>query len=111
MKTGKKRVLPHDVIEAWHLATGHLVYVRRDGVAMVAPFDLDDLEISGPAVPAFEDVHVNTVYGFAPLTVSASGSLVYARGSGVASENTIVRVSRAGDAPPYDTAWHGRSEE
>ena len=95
------------MIEAWHLATGHLLYVRRDGVAMVAPFDLDDLEISGPAVPAFEDVHVNTVYGFAPLAVSASGSLVYARGAGVASENTIVRVSRAGDATPFDTTWHG----
>ena len=107
LRSGKEKVLLDDAIEAWHLATGHLLYVRRDGVAMVAPFDLDDLEISGPAVPAFEDVHVNTVYGFAPLAVSASGSLVYARGSGMASENTIVRVSRAGDATPFDTTWHG----
>jgi Tol biopolymer transport system component len=74
---------------------------------MVAPFDFCDLEISGPAVPALEDVRVDAVYGFSPLAVSASGSLVYVRGTGGFPENTIVRVSRAGDATPFDTTWHG----
>jgi Tol biopolymer transport system component/tRNA A-37 threonylcarbamoyl transferase component Bud32 len=107
LRSNKEKLLLDDVIEAWHLATGHLLYVRRDGVAMVAPFDLGELEITGPAVPALEDVQVNSVYGFAPLAVSASGSLVYVRGTGAAAENTIVRVSRAGDATPFDTTWYG----
>jgi serine/threonine-protein kinase len=107
LHTGKEKRLLDDMIEAWYLPTGHLLYVRRDGVALVAPFDLADLEIRGPAVPVLEGVQFNASSGFAQLAWSGSGSLVYVHGTGASPENMIVRVSRAGAVTPFDTAWHG----
>jgi eukaryotic-like serine/threonine-protein kinase len=107
LKTGKVKLLFDDMIEAWYLPTGHLLYVRRDGVALVAPFDLADLELRGPGVPVLEGVQVNAANGFAPLVVSGSGSLVYVRGTGGSPEQMIARVSRTGALTPFDTAWHG----
>ena len=107
LHTGKEKRLLDDMIEAWYLPTGHLLYVRRDGVALVAPFDLRELEIRGPAVPVLEGVQFNASGGFAQLVWSASGSLVYVLGTGASPENTIVRVSRAGAVTPFDTVWHG----
>ena len=107
LRTGKEKLLFEDMVEAWYLPTGHLLYVRRDGVALVAPFDLGDLEIRGPGVPVLEGVQVDATNGFAPMAWSGSGSLVYVHGRGGSPENTIVRVSRAGAVTPFDTAWHG----
>jgi eukaryotic-like serine/threonine-protein kinase len=107
LKTGKQKLLLDDMIEAWYLPTGHLLYVRRDGVALVAPFDLGDLEIRGPGVPVLEGVQVEAPNGFAPLVWSGSGSLVYVHGTGGSTEQTIVRVSRAGAVTPVDSAWYG----
>src|SRR2546427_2238077 len=107
LHTGKEKRLLDDMIEAWYLPTGHLLYVRRDGVALVAPFDLRDLEIHGAAVPVLEGVQFNASGGFAQLVWSGAGSLVYVHGTGASPENTIVRVSRTGAVTPFDTAWHG----
>ena len=104
LRTGQRRVLLDDVVTAWYLPTGHLLYVRRDGAALLAPFDLDRLEIVGAAVPVLEGVFVNT--GLTQLAWSPAGTLVYLRGTG-ATEREMVRVSRDGAAVPIDTAWYG----
>ena len=38
----------------------------------------------------------------------ASGTMIYVRGVGGATENTIVRVTREGVAVPFDSSWYGQ---
>ncbi|MFI5235843.1 MAG: protein kinase [Gemmatimonadales bacterium] len=56
LKTGKQKALLDDAIDAWYLPIGVILYVRRDGAALVAPFDLNKLEITGAAVPVLDGV-------------------------------------------------------
>jgi serine/threonine-protein kinase len=107
LRTGKEKLLLEDVAQASYLPSGHLLYVRRDGVALVAPFDLGPLTITGAAVPVLEGVEVTVNVGFAILAWSPSGSLVYAQGGGGAIDNAMIRVSRDGAITQIDTAWHG----
>jgi hypothetical protein len=106
LRTGKQKTLLDGAVQAWYLPTGHLLYVRPDGVALVAPFDLERLEVSGAAVPVLEGVMVGS--GFAHLAWSAAGSLVYVRGAAGATDFAVVRVSRDGGVAPYDSSWYGR---
>jgi serine/threonine-protein kinase len=108
LRTGKDKRLLDEVVQGWYLPNGRLLYVRRDGVAVVAPFDLRRLELTGAGVPVLEGVQVNLNAGFALLTWSRSGSLVYVRGVGGSPDNTLVRVSRAGAAVPIDSSWYGQ---
>jgi len=105
LHTGQERLLLNDVVTAWYLPSGQLLYVRRDGAALVAPFDLQRLELTGTAVPVLERVLITP--GVAFLTWSPSGTLVYLQGTSVASEVQVVRVTREGAVTPIDTAWHG----
>ncbi|HXY18392.1 MAG TPA: protein kinase, partial [Gemmatimonadales bacterium] len=105
LRTGREKRLVDNAAGAAYLSPGRLLYVRRDGVALVAPFDLGRLEITGEAVPVLEGVL--TVPGFAQLAWSPSGTLVYVRGSGSTAENTLVRVSREGVESLVDSSWHG----
>jgi hypothetical protein len=104
LRTGTEKALLDDVAQAWYLPNGHLLYVRHDGVAVVTPFDLERLEITGEVVPALEGVEVQALSGFAVLTVSAAGSVVYVQGSGTSTDNAVVRVSREGVVAPMDTS-------
>jgi len=105
LRGGAWRLLLNDVVTASYLPTGHLFYVRRDGAALVAPFDLDRLEIAGAAVPVLEGVL--TTGGTAYLAWSPAGTLVYLQGATFSNEREIVRVSREGAAVPLDTGWYG----
>ena len=106
LRTGREKRLFDDVAQAWYLPSGNLLYVRRDGVALAAPFDLGRLEVSGAASPVLDGVMVGS--GFAHLVWSASGTLVYLRGTGVAADYMAVRVSRDGAATPFDSSWYGQ---
>jgi serine/threonine-protein kinase len=103
--TGREHLLLGDAVSASYLPTGHLLYVRRDGAAMAAPFDLHDLKISGPAVQVLENVRLAT--GAAFLAWSPAGVLNYVQGSGGGVDLEIVRVTRAGVPSAIDSAWHG----
>ena len=107
LRTGKEKLLLDDVAQAWYLPTGYLLYVRRDGVALVAPFNLGRFAITGATVPVLEGVQVSVNSGFALLAWSRSGSLVYAHGAGGSTDNAMVRVRRDGAITQIDTAWHG----
>jgi serine/threonine-protein kinase len=81
--------------------TGHLLYTTADGTLLAAPFDLERLEVSGPAVALAQALLIHAS-GAAQFAVSASGALLYGSG-GSASE--LVWVSRSGVAEPVDPAW------
>ena len=105
LRTGRHRQLLGDAVSASYLPTGHLLYVRRDGAAMAAPFDLGSLEITGTAVQVLEGVR--TGLGVPFLAWSPAGRLIYMQGSNTGEVYEIVRVGRDGSQTPIDTAWHG----
>jgi len=105
LHTGKERLLFGDAVSASYLASGHVLYIRRDGGAMAVPFDVRAMRITGSPVQVLEDVRVAT--GAAFLTISPTGTLVYVQGTGAGVEFDLVRVTREGTPTPIDTAWHG----
>jgi serine/threonine-protein kinase len=105
LRTGRQRELLNDATGGTLLPGDRLLYVRRDGTAMVAPFDLHKLAVTGPGVPVLEGVTVFN--GSANLTVSRTGVLVYQQGTPPANEVQPVRVTREGGVSPIDSGWHG----
>jgi serine/threonine-protein kinase len=109
LRTLEPRMLVEQVGSAWYVPTGHLVYVRRDGGVFVAPFDLDALEISGPAIPVFDGVR--TFQGLADFHLAADGTVLYVAGEAMvyAELSEIVWVDRSGAESQIDPNWtiHG----
>jgi serine/threonine-protein kinase len=104
LASGEHRVLVRGVYGTYS-ASGHLVYVTADGTLMAAPFDQDELEVTGDPVAMVQGVRV-TPAGVADLAVSNTGTLMYTTGS--ASSNTdmeLVWVTRQGGATPVDPDW------
>jgi eukaryotic-like serine/threonine-protein kinase len=104
LRTGRHHVLLNDAAGGILLPGNRLLYVRRDGTALVAGFDLDKLAITGAGVPVLEGVPVTNAA--ARLSASQTGDLVYELGV-AANDVEPVRVSRQGTELPIDTAWHG----
>jgi Tol biopolymer transport system component len=76
-------------------SSGHLLFLRDNGL-LAAPFDRRALKITGEAVPVLRDVTIVRNRGVAAiLTVSATGTLVYASSSDTLAE--VVSVSRKGE--------------
>jgi eukaryotic-like serine/threonine-protein kinase len=108
LKTGALTRLLPDVLKAWYLPNGYLLYVRTDLTAMVAPFDLDKLTITGPATTVLDGSVVHATFRTVPLlSLSRNGSLIYARGTGGSGTSELVRVDRQGEATRIDTSWSG----
>ncbi len=99
------RLLLDDVANAWYLPSGHLLHVRRDGGVLVAPFDLDQLALSGAGLPVLDGVRI--AFGQADLAVSPqSGTILYATGL-AADEGGLMPtwVDRRGVATRVDSTW------
>ena len=106
LESGEQEILVRGFM-ATYSPTGHLVYVRADGVLMAVPFDQARLRIAGAAVPLFEGVRIKGT-GW-DLALSASGALIYASGSASSDapygKGTPMWVNRAGQATPVDATW------
>ncbi len=108
LRSGTLTQLLPDVLMGWYLPNGYLLYVRTDFTAMVAPFDLDKLMISGPATAVLNGSLIYATFRTVPLlAVSRNGTLVYARGTGGSGAGELVRVDRQGAATRIDTSWSG----
>lgn len=114
LETGKRKVLIEDGADARYVSTGHLVFVRR-GTLMAAPFSLDRLETTGPAVTVnaglMQDLNFvmsDMNSGAGQYSVSESGTLVFAAG-GVFPEPVadLYWVDRSGRAEKW-TAFGAR---
>jgi len=106
LRTGQQKLLVNEATQGWYLPTGHLLYGRRDGTVMAAPFDLEKLELTGTGVPVLQKVLV--VFGAPTLAWSTSGTLVYATGESQGGENTFVRVGMSGAVAAVDSGWFGQ---
>ncbi|HEU4763448.1 MAG TPA: protein kinase [Gemmatimonadales bacterium] len=105
LRSGHQKTLIDDAVDAWYLPTGQILYVRRDGVALVAPFDLDKLEITGAAVPVLDGVQINI--SITMLAWSPAGTLLYVRGGSSNVNTELMRVGLDGVAHVVDTSWSG----
>jgi len=63
------------------VAGGRLIFGKGDGTLMAAPFDIDALRVTGPAIMIAAEVAQNNATGEAKAAISASGSLAYVGGS------------------------------
>ena len=78
--SGETKALVDNAAAARYLTTGHLVF-GRGGRAEIAPFDLENREITGPSVPIPEPIFYDPG-GKLHLAVSKTGTLGFIPGGG-----------------------------
>ena len=102
LSTGEREILIEGGADPRYLPTGHLLYMLGDGLFAVR-FDLDDLTVSGGAVPLLQGVQRANIDGAANYGVSDDGTLIYVSG-GVATggSRTLVWVDRDGRQEPIN---------
>ena len=98
-----------EVVAAWHVEKGRVVYVDARGAVFTAALDRDALAL-GPATPLFDGVFGSS--GGREMQLDRDGTILYRRGgtiwTGVEGEfpNTeLVWVSRSGEVTPVDPGW------
>jgi serine/threonine-protein kinase len=75
----RKVVLEHAGMYPRYLPSGHLTYVTK-GALFAVPFDLHPLRVRGDPVQVAEEVSNDTTFGFAQLSYSTNGLLLYRKG-------------------------------
>lgn len=102
LKSGTVHPVASGGVAARYLVTGHVLFVRTDGAALVIPFDLRALEPRGAPIPVFDSVAINS--NITPLIdITTSGTLVMFRGAaGIEAQYNLVYVDRTGRETPID---------
>src|SRR5262249_5831413 len=109
-KTGQRKLLLENALDARYVAGGHLVFARQ-GKLFAVRFDLQSLSASGAPFPVMDGVTqaLYTLNSFtqtaaAQFSVSDSGDLLYAPGSiEPMTPNLLVWVDRQGKVTPLGT--------
>ncbi|HEY3934389.1 MAG TPA: protein kinase [Gemmatimonadales bacterium] len=104
-KTGKEKLLVNDAAMGWYLPNGGLFYVRRDGVALLVPFDLATLQMHGAAIPVLQGVALTL--SVPALAWSLSGELIYGTASAGTDIVTLQHADRSGKMVAFDPGWTG----
>jgi serine/threonine-protein kinase len=97
----KKIVLDHAGYFPRYLSSGHLVYVSK-GTLYAARFDLDRLEVRGPATP-LQDVSSDNGRAFAQFDISPAGLLAFRTGGGTTGWSTLDWLDAGGKTEPLRT--------
>jgi Tol biopolymer transport system component len=98
------RALFDDAIGAWHVPTGHVLYLTSAGTLMAAPWDNAALAPTGRPVPVLDGIQAP---GF---LVSGDGTAYYLLGRsefepGPVPNAVVVWVDRTGRVEPVDSSW------
>jgi len=101
--SGKHRVIVDDAMFARYATSGYLLYVNTNKTLMVVPFDQNSMKVAGEPTALTEGMRVG-LSGSADLTVSRTGTLVYATGAGE-GEQELVWVTRDGKEQAVDADW------
>ena len=99
------RMLTSEVLRAWYLPSGDVIFARRDGGVFKAAFDLDKLAFRSPPVPVLNGVQ--TFSTSADISLSASGTLLYIAGAAGAGTPEVepIWVTREGVATLIDSTF------
>jgi serine/threonine-protein kinase len=97
LDTGDQKIVVEGGQNASYLATGHLVYARGNTL-MAAPFDANELAVTGEPVAVLEGVRHPSPATAADFAISATGTLAYVPGSGETDSSwRLVWVDRKGE--------------
>jgi eukaryotic-like serine/threonine-protein kinase len=103
----RKRLLEGN--DPHYLASGRLVFTRA-GRLYSAPFDLGRLEVTGPAVPASDEIAVTEVQNRGALAVAEDGTIAYVPATSFSGRLVLVdangNVRSAGEG--FDSFRHPR---
>ncbi|HJR17417.1 MAG TPA: protein kinase [Gemmatimonadales bacterium] len=101
-RTRERHVLTKGLV-ARFIEPGYMVFLRADGAVLAAPFNQDELKLTGPAVPLFDGV-MTKPFGSADIAISPSGSLAYVPGlaSSAGGVAELVYVNREGIVTPLN---------
>ena len=95
LQSGARRVLVEDAVYGRYLMSGHLAFVRGETL-FVAPFDLDRLEVAGPAAAVLDDVYTSPYEGHAQYAVSDNGVLAHVPRSVLDPDRSVMWIDRDG---------------
>ena len=98
------RALFDDAVGAWHVRTGHVLYLTSSGTLMAVPWDNSALVATGKPVPILDGIQAP---GF---VVSDEGTALYLLGTpefapGPKPNADFVWVDRSGRVAPVDSSW------
>jgi serine/threonine-protein kinase len=98
------RALFDDAIGAWHVPSGHVLYLTSAGTLMAVPWDNSSLTAGGQPVPVLDGIQAP---GF---VVSNDGTALYLLGRpefapGPTPNSSLVWVDRSGHVEPVDSTW------
>ncbi len=93
--TSERRLLVENAVFGRYVASGHLLFVR-EGVILAAPFDQQELELTGPPVPVVEDAFVAPFEGNSQFAVSETGTLIHAPASLLQPPREVAWIDRQG---------------
>ena len=107
LETGKQKVIVEGGTYGRYVPTGHLVYASG-GTLFAAPFDIRQLELTGPTVPVLENVRTNLLpgWGGANFTFSHAGALAYITPHERPTETQLLWVNRKGTGMRISGAPH-----
>ena len=101
-RSGVTQMAVPGALAAYYLATGHIAYVRRDGVMLAAPFDLGSLQMRGEPVSVLDSISMVGTYPL--VAISESGTLVMRTGAALDyQEFELVWVDRSGVVTVVDS--------
>jgi serine/threonine-protein kinase len=86
-----------------YVPSGHLVYVS-EGSLFAAPFDLQRLEVTGPAAPILEGLVASPGYGGAQFSFSETGNLAYVASASGGRNLSVYWMNREGQLAPLREA-------
>ena len=94
---GAAKVLVENAYFGRYLPGGYLSYVSQ-GTVFVAPFDAEELKITGTAIPVLQGVDTDISSGSVQMSVSRNGTVVYLAGGALNQNVNIVEMDRNGKA-------------
>jgi eukaryotic-like serine/threonine-protein kinase len=95
--TGTRKVVVESGTLPFYTPSGHLVFFRGSSL-LAAPFDVDGLTVTGPAVRVVDNLAVDATTASPLVALSSSGALIYPPSG--AGTSRLVWVSRQGVEQP-----------
>jgi len=101
---GERTLLQPGGLYPRYVSSGHVTYVA-DGTLYALPFDLDELRVTGAAVPVASGVAYSEAQASAQYSVSDLGHLAYVTGAVEADRRRIVWADRDGNVSSLWDQW------
>jgi len=99
LATGRIQPVVDGAYAARYASSGHLLFMREDTL-MAAPFDAEEVEVTGEAVAVVPDLRVNLNNWNPFYDVASNGSLVYVSGGARWMDQELIWMDREGRAEP-----------